>query len=595
MRKLLILLPGLIFALLSYGQTQPAVVDSFKRQIKEAVTIEKKIELTGFLSKVLMNVNPAEAEKYGLEMIEMAETTRDRRLMIVALLSNGERYSFLAGRKDNIEKATSYYDQALEIAKQNKLDSQIVRTCLLLSELSRNIPDNNKALDYCNQANSYSVMLKSDSITARVHLEYGSVYLAKNDKLLALRNFFAAVRIAEDLKNYNLLRGAYNKLSVFYAVIEDFDKAIDYQVKALSLIGKVKSGQSPYQKVQELNRVGDLYAYKKNYSMANFYYEKSLALADSLHFEPLKAMSYKSIVNNYMAAEQPQQALDYFNAHPQLQDFLRQVNFGYFVDQSYGYIYTRLGKYDSARYFYNKIASFFENDVNTSNQFSYYYQLGMLHKKTGEIDKSLSYFLKAKELADKMGSLEQMSYMAEMLDTMYQQKGDYKQALLFGSLNMKYKDSLTKLGKEKDLMQVEATDEQQRLERLRKEQEELKRRKNNIQYMGIILGIILLFIVLAILGMFKVSAGLIKAIGFFVFLMLFEFIFLVFKKNIYSITHGEPLKDLAFMIALAALLVPLHHWLEHKVLHYLTSHNRLTAAGQQIRTKFLNRTKKPDA
>ena len=138
---------------------------------------------------------------------------------------------------------------------------------------------------------------------------------------------------------------------------------------------------------------------------------------------------------------------------------------------------------------------------------------------------------------------------------------------------------------------VEADDEQQRQEKLAKEVEEAKKRRNNIQYLGIVIGIIGLFVALVVLGMFKVSAGLIKAIGFFVFIMLFEFVFLVFKKNIYSITHGEPWKDLAFMIALAALLVPLHHWLEHKVLHYLTSHNRLTSAGHHIRNKIFRRTK----
>ena len=36
--------------------------------------------------------------------------------------------------------------------------------------------------------------------------------------------------------------------------------------------------------------------------------------------------------------------------------------------------------------------------------------------------------------------------------------------------------------------------------------------------------------------------------------MFFEFIFLIFKKQIYSQTKGEPWKDLAFMIALAAIL-----------------------------------------
>ena len=136
---------------------------------------------------------------------------------------------------------------------------------------------------------------------------------------------------------------------------------------------------------------------------------------------------------------------------------------------------------------------------------------------------------------------------------------------------------------------VLAADEQQRLQRMENEREEAKRRKNNIQYLAIIMGIVVLFIALVVLGMFKVSSTVIKAVGFFVFLLFFEFIFLLFKKNIYAITKGEPWKDLAFMIALAALLVPLHHWLEHKVLHYLTSHNRLTSAGHLLKRRFFKR------
>jgi uncharacterized membrane protein len=89
--------------------------------------------------------------------------------------------------------------------------------------------------------------------------------------------------------------------------------------------------------------------------------------------------------------------------------------------------------------------------------------------------------------------------------------------------------------------------------------------------------------------MFNVSRGVVRALGFFVFLMFFEFIFLLFKKNIYGFTKGEPWKDLAMMIALAAILVPLHHWLEHKVLHYLTSHNKLSATGQALRKKWLGK------
>lgn len=587
MRKIYFLL--LCICIASAARSQTAVIDSLKRELVKATGTEKKIEILGLLSRTFMNINLPEADKYGLQMIEVAEASRDRKLMVKALLTNGERYSYLAGRKDNIDKAIDYYNQGLELARKNKLDEQIVSAYLFLSQISRFVPDAEKALNYCNQAYSYVNLLKNDSLLTRVHLEYGSVYLSKNEKILALKSYMNALRLAEDQKNNPLLRAGYSNLSSFYSVVEDYDKAIDYQVKAFDKLDLIKTGQSGYSKVQDLTKIGDLYTAKKNYDMATTYYERSLKLADSLKFEPIKAMAHRSIVNNYLAAQQPQKALNYFNEHPQLIQFLQAVNFGHFVDQSYGYIYTQLGNYDSAKYYYAKVAPFFENGVSGGNQFSYYYQLGLLHKKTKEYDKSLEYLLKAKQLSEGMGQLQTMSFVVVELDSLYQLMGDYKQAFYYSSLNYKYKDSLDKLGKEKDLLQIEVADEQQRQERLNKEQQEKKRKRHNIQYMLITIGITSLFILMVMMGMFKVSVTTIKMVGFFTFIMFFEFIFLIFKKNIYSLTQGEPWKDLAFMILLAAILLPLHHWLEHKVIHYLTTHNRLTDSGRGLKDRLFKK------
>ncbi|MEO6949014.1 MAG: hypothetical protein ABI123_05245, partial [Ginsengibacter sp.] len=120
---------------------------------------------------------------------------------------------------------------------------------------------------------------------------------------------------------------------------------------------------------------------------------------------------------------------------------------------------------------------------------------------------------------------------------------------------------------------------------------ETKRQRNNIQYLAITIGIATTFLLLVLLGMFRVSARTIKVIGFFAFLLFFEFIFLVFKKNIYAFSHGEPWIDLSFMIALAAILVPLHHWMEHKVLHYLTANNKLTSVGESLKERFRGKDK----
>lgn len=587
MRKFFFLVFGIFICVLSTAQQ--AVVDSLKMKLAKAGNLEEKIDLLGNLSKILMNSNLTEADRYGMEMIELTEVSRNRKLMVKALLVNGERYSYLAGRKDNLEKATSYYKRALELARKNKLDEEMVRAYLLLSEVSRLIPDHAKALNYCNQAFSNVNLIKNDSLSAKVYLEFGSVYLMQNEKILALKNYMAALRIAEEMKNNTLLRAGYSKLSTFYFMLEDYDKSIDYQIKAFNQLDYIVNGQTPYLKVQDLSRIGDIYAAKKNNDIAMSYYERSLKLADSLKYEPIKAIAYRSIINSHLSNGEPRKALQYFNEHPQLKNYMQAVNFSHFIDQSYGYIYSELGNYDSAKYYYDKVAPFFEKDVNNSNKLNYYYQLGMLYKRSKEYDQSLEYFLKANEMAGSIGELYTMSMIAEQLDSLYQFKGDFKQAFLYTNLKHNYKDSLEKLGKEKDLLQIEVADEQQRQERLDKEKLELKRKRDNIQYLLITIGIAGLFIVMVMMGMFKVSANTIKMIGFFTFLMFFEFIFLIFKKNIYSYTKGEPWKDLAFMIILAAILLPLHHWLEHKVIHYLTSHNRLTSSGKGLIDRILKR------
>jgi len=45
-------------------------------------------------------------------------------------------------------------------------------------------------------------------------------------------------------------------------------------------------------------------------------------------------------------------------------------------------------------------------------------------------------------------------------------------------------------------------------------------------------------------------------------------------ENLDTVTHDEPWKVLLIKIALAAILLPLHHWSEHKVIHYLSSRKR---------------------
>ena len=170
-----------------------------------------------------------------------------------------------------------------------------------------------------------------------------------------------------------------------------------------------------------------------------------------------------------------------------------------------------------------------------------------------------------------MTNLDWQETVAKELDSLYAKAGDYKQSRLYGNLYHTYKDSLQKLGEQKDLMQAELGDEQQRQERLAREEAAALDRKHSVQYMGIAIAIGIVFILLVAMGIFRVSEGTIKVMGFFSFILLFEFIILLADAKIHHWTHGEPLPILGIKIVLIAMLLPLHHWLEHKVVSYLAS------------------------
>ncbi|MBL7745225.1 MAG: tetratricopeptide repeat protein [Chitinophagaceae bacterium] len=590
MKKLYVFLLVLFPAVVAVAQ-QAAAIDSIKSALAKAVTIEDKVYWLDNLSRTLMNVNLQQADEYGKQLISLAEESRDRKLMIKAYMSNGIRCSYYASAQDYTNRSIGFFNKALDIAKQNRLDEDIGAAYLKLSAIHLAIPDRDKALNYANQAFSVITGLKNDSLMAEANNTYGNVYLNRNEKILALRNYLAALRIAENIKNHPLIRNCYLYLSSFYTNIEDYDKAIDYSMLAYKKLDDIKEKNVPYQRAIDINSIGKLYSYKQSHDIAISYFDRSLRMADSLKFPTLKVPAYTSLLNQYLRMDQPKKALEYFNSTSGqgLKDFLTNFGFTGAIDQAYAVIYTELNQLDSARYYFDKAAPYFDNNPNEASKMYFYAQLGSFYKKTGDLSKAIELYTKVKNIADRTGQLEPAEKAAKHLDTLYARTGNFQQASIFNSIYYQYKDSIEKLNKEKELSQVEAADEQYRQQRLEEEKAEKKRRKNNIQYMAITIGIAALFIMLVVLGMFKVSAKTIRLIGFFAFIMFFEFIFLIFKKNIYSITEGEPWKDLSFMIALAALLVPLHHWLEHKVIHYLTSHNRLTSSGKTFLSKVFAR------
>ena len=133
---------------------------------------------------------------------------------------------------------------------------------------------------------------------------------------------------------------------------------------------------------------------------------------------------------------------------------------------------------------------------------------------------------------------------------------------------------MRELSKATELLKLEVDNDTRRRDRLAKEEEQAREHRHNVQYMGFTVGLVALFIALVMMGWLAVPTSVIRGLGFLSFIFLFEFIILVTDKQIGELTHDEPWKVLLIKIVLAAGLLPLHHWSEHKVIHFLSSRKK---------------------
>ncbi|MDP4150922.1 MAG: hypothetical protein Q8927_02830 [Bacteroidota bacterium] len=556
-------------------------VDSLKKKVDLAANDREKAMAYLGLARYFTGTNSELADQYADKAIEVAEMSRDRRLIVDVYLRNGDRYLNLSGLSGYIQRAIDAYTRARQVAVENGLDAGQVNSDCALSRAYESKGDNDKALSYSSQAVNLAGNIDDDTVRVHAYVAMGDAYLARNDKFLAFQNYLQALNTAELAKNETLLGVAYDNLRDFYAGIEEYDKAIDYTVSSMNLDRRNGNRNGL---LGGYNHLGNLFTAKKDFTLAQKMYEHSIALADSMHFDLYKVNSYVGLFNMYFNNNEYAKGMAYLNAHPALSQFLNNANFRFFFDEAYGYAYADMGRFDSAYYYFRKAEPEMEKRANPFGKFQFYKLFAEYYRKRKDDPHAIAYYLKARDIGVQTKSLKLLEDCDRNLDSLYEQTGDFKTAYTYNQEYNLYKDSLKTLSRETDVLKMEVDNDNRQRERLAKEEEEKVRHRHYVQYMGLTAGLAGLFIILVMLGFFVVHTGTIRALGFFSFIFLFEFIILLADKQIHEWTHGEPWKILLIKIFLAAGLLPLHHWLEHKVIHYLTSRRkhplRKGASGQ---------------
>jgi len=378
----------------------------------------------------------------------------------------------------------------------------------------------------------------------------GWAYSIKGETYQALTCMVGALKLAETVHNNSLFASIFNGFGATYSRANLVERSMQNYKEALSYLeGTNTQATNLVTKRIVLTNLGILFNYKQEYDSALNYLQRAMELWVLLTKDSRvnPGLFYGRLGNTYLALRQNKLAYACY-----------QTNLDY------------AKRFKSARM------------ISAA-----YYWLGKYHLQTGNEDSALDYFQLALPFFDEkvVGADYQVDLPLNLYLT-FKRKGNDKEALKYLELynNAKQKeDSLH----QKHQMEVLSFEEDQRQQTVAAEKvKRAEERIRNLQYAAIALGL-LSFVILFFLLSHSIIANpkIIRFLGVIALLIAFEFIYLLIHPLIGELTDYSPLLMLFIMVCVAAVLVPLHHKIEHSIIQRLVEKNnriRLAAAKKTI-------------
>lgn len=389
-----------------------------------------------------------------------------------------------------------------------------------------------KALYYYKKLLALSHKMNDKVAEAVVTAEMGYALYMMGNTAAGSELLFSATHLADEIGDQQAIGIAYDNLICVYP---DPVKQKPILHKALAASTAAKDY---YFMCWELTNLSGCFGGKTEVDSALYYCQQLMALATAQNVEETKAYALVAMgwINYRMG--QKKIALDYFTLAKADPYLLKDA-------KAAGSVLGSLATY----YLYDKI----------KDSGLYYARLHY------DVVKNAFYSIQ-------IPAAMQLTYA-------YRSMNNIDSAFKYMSIVYTMKDSLQSRGK---LQQIQS---QIMLEEER-QQKTAEERNQNIQYAALALGLAALFIGFLLLSHSIIAnQKIIRFLGVVSLLIVFEFLNLLLHPWLSAVTHHSPALMLLIMVCMAALLVPMHHKLEHWITHKLVAKNnkiRLAAAHRTI-------------
>jgi tetratricopeptide (TPR) repeat protein len=488
----------------------------------------------------------------------LAELSQDENLILETI--SGSAISNIAtwSKKETFDHAIVFLQRALSYAKQQNNNRLEAVAYLKMASLLRKRNLFDKAMEQITLA--FSLLdKKQDSLKCVLYLELGQSFLGKGDAVSAYKNFNSAYDISYSIKNKPLQSVIWHEFAELYKNLGDTALARNALFESFRINTKNNNAQGLLSDYIDLFRLTD----------AIDFLNKALFLSDSLNSFSNRLYCKRLMLSYLMVVEKSsEKALTYLQNNSDLQLYF--ANRG-LPNYNIGAIYQYTGQYAEAINYYLRDEPAILKTFDAAVQLSYFGEIAECYSQLNRNEKAIEYYEKAFVLSKTAGSVNTKALITSKLSQSFARIGDFKSAFDYGQIYLTYHEELKVLAKQREVTLLGLEREKRKHEKDLQATADEDLRRRNLQYTGISLATIFLFILLLVFGMFPISKVTIRMLNFFSFICLFEFIILLIDNWLHDITHGEPLKIWLAKIFIIAILLPLHHTLEHVAVKFLSS------------------------
>ena len=266
---------------------------------------------------------------------------------------------------------------------------------------------------------------KTDSILVNSYLSLSSKYLQENNdsSLLYAKKALALADISNNLKGKTI---ALSRIGLIHYNLGDLQNALKHYNTSLITARSIK--YSSYI-AQNYKLIGALYGYEKDFDNALSYNYKALTIfrikKDTINI----ARTYGNIAVYQRKLAKYDSSLYYLNLASQINIQIENFRSLCFDYNNIGSIHLYTNRLKEAEEYYLKSLKLREKNGLTQDLLQSYNSLGSLHNKKKEYEKAIAYFNRCISIANEIKIIRHLPLFYKNLTSTYTKLGNYKLAL----------------------------------------------------------------------------------------------------------------------------------------------------------------------